>query len=292
MLKQFRYFLCIAEQKSFSKAAAKLYLSTPALTQQINALEEEIQCQLFVRTNRGITLTPAGQYFYEEIAKVIQKVDQTVQRTQEIASSEQKTLRIGQFREILGQRTSELLSAFCQSRPDVHIETVNLQQLPTLQTMRNDVIDLIDLGESAALHDMGFSFFCVGDSLPCCDFSRNHKDLSSKSHLQLEDLKHKQISILTPGIVNGNDLIRRHLQEQAPDICVHDTDLSPQSVPNALLRGNIVISWENCSNVASGCMSLPLHCGIRAKYGLYYSPESSRPLLWEFLEFAKRYSLN
>lgn len=69
------YALEIAKQKSFSKAARKLYITQPAITHQIKALEEELQVQLFDRTPQGVTLTQEGEKFCRYGEKIIGAVD-------------------------------------------------------------------------------------------------------------------------------------------------------------------------------------------------------------------------
>ncbi len=62
-------FIIIAESGSFSSAAEKLFVSRTALIQQINLLEKDLGFQLFDRHNKGVSLTPAGKYFYQEAKK-------------------------------------------------------------------------------------------------------------------------------------------------------------------------------------------------------------------------------
>lgn len=74
-IRQVYYALEIAKQKSFSKAARKLYITQPAITHQIKALEEELQVQLFDRTPQGVTLTQEGEKFCRYGEKIIGTVD-------------------------------------------------------------------------------------------------------------------------------------------------------------------------------------------------------------------------
>ena len=64
-LRQLNYFIAISDAKSFTRAAEKLYVSQPALTGQINTLENELGMKLFDRTNKSVQLTPAGEVFYK-----------------------------------------------------------------------------------------------------------------------------------------------------------------------------------------------------------------------------------
>ncbi len=68
---QLETFICVADAGSFSKAAEKLYISSPAVIKQINSLEDSLNLQLFERTHRGIVLTEAGKSLYQDAKYLI-----------------------------------------------------------------------------------------------------------------------------------------------------------------------------------------------------------------------------
>ena len=74
-LRQLRYFVAIAEEGSFSRAAQRLHVSQPPLSTQIKSLEEEIGTQLLDRTNRGVSLTASGRAFFEDIRAVLARLE-------------------------------------------------------------------------------------------------------------------------------------------------------------------------------------------------------------------------
>lgn len=86
-LRQLECFVAIAEEKNFSKAAARLYMSQPAATQQIQTLEAELGFALFTRSKRNVALTPAGECFYADIAKLLSELSRAVQRAQTKAAA-------------------------------------------------------------------------------------------------------------------------------------------------------------------------------------------------------------
>jgi DNA-binding transcriptional LysR family regulator len=93
--RQLAYFLGVADQLHFSKAAEKLYIAQPALSRQIQALEESLGVLLFERDKRNVKLTPAGEYLREEATQVISQLENISKRTKQIHQGEEGEIRIG-----------------------------------------------------------------------------------------------------------------------------------------------------------------------------------------------------
>ena len=92
---QLRYFVTAAECRSFTKAADQFYITQTAITQQIRALEDSLGVPLFDRSSRPISLTPAGSAFLSDARSILGRIDQAVNRIQEVSTGMVGTLRIG-----------------------------------------------------------------------------------------------------------------------------------------------------------------------------------------------------
>lgn len=86
-LRQLTYFLTICETKNFTRAAEKLFVSQPALTNQIMALEEELGMRLLERTKKNVEITPAGEVFRRHALQVMSEVDSTLIHINEMKTS-------------------------------------------------------------------------------------------------------------------------------------------------------------------------------------------------------------
>ena len=94
-LRQLRYFIAIAEEGSFSRAAGRLHVSQPPLSTQIKSLEEELGARLLERSNRGVSLTPAGLVFFEETRAVLARLEHAKKETLRANRSDVGMLSIG-----------------------------------------------------------------------------------------------------------------------------------------------------------------------------------------------------
>ncbi len=120
-LNQLRYFVSVAENGSFTKAAVSQYVSQTAITQQIHALEENVGAKLFDRNNRPVSLTPAGKVFLKEAREILGRMDMALARIREASVGLEGELRLGYTK---GYEHSDLpkhLRGFHQDYPNVLI---------------------------------------------------------------------------------------------------------------------------------------------------------------------------
>jgi len=88
-------FLAVAETGSFSKAAGKLFVSPVAVMNQMNELEGEVKAVLFVRTNRGVSLTRAGQMLQTKLLAIKKQADQAMAEVRAISAKDKVRIRVG-----------------------------------------------------------------------------------------------------------------------------------------------------------------------------------------------------
>ncbi|WP_455811123.1 LysR substrate-binding domain-containing protein [Pseudomonas graminis] len=143
-LRHLRYFIAVAEELHFGRAALRLNISQPPLSQQIQILEHEIGARLFARTNRSVQLTAAGQQFLQDARLVLQQVDQAADKAARLHRGDEGEIRIG-FTSSAPFITavSDALFSFRQRFPAVHIQ---MQEINTRQQLAPLGDGRLDLG--------------------------------------------------------------------------------------------------------------------------------------------------
>ncbi|MBW0368101.1 LysR family transcriptional regulator [Ensifer adhaerens] len=114
-----RSFFLIAEERSLTRAAARLNMSQPSVSQALQRLEEQLGCQLVLRGSRKFELTAPGQKVYEECSEIFQAVERIAQRTQERAIEEFGEVRIQIISNLESPLINEALRLYHQRYPSV-----------------------------------------------------------------------------------------------------------------------------------------------------------------------------
>src|SRR5690242_11961151 len=94
-LRHLRYFVTLAEELHFGRAAERLHIAQPPLSQQIQQLEKELGFELFHRTKRNVQLTEAGQVFLNEVQQILRQLQQAIQVGQQTSRGEIGQLVVG-----------------------------------------------------------------------------------------------------------------------------------------------------------------------------------------------------
>jgi DNA-binding transcriptional LysR family regulator len=141
-LRHLRYFIAVAEELHFGRAAARVHVAQPAVSRQIRALEEEIGLNLFERDRRIVALTAAGAAFLVEVRSLLRHVEDAVVTAHRAARGELGSLRIGYVPAVVHTGLPEIIRVFRKrfSHVDVRLQEMNpAMQLEALLAERVDV---------------------------------------------------------------------------------------------------------------------------------------------------------
>lgn len=142
-LRHLRYFVAVAEELHFGRAAARLNISQPPLSQQIQILEQQIGARLLARTNRSVSLTAAGRQFLADSRHILGLVNDAAARAERLYLGETGELRIGftSSAPFIGA-VSATLSSFRRHSPDVHIQTREINTREQISPLNEGSLDL------------------------------------------------------------------------------------------------------------------------------------------------------
>ena len=138
-LRQLRYFVVVAEELNFTRAAERLQIAQPPLSRQIQNLEKSLGLTLLERTNRRVELTAAGQVFFSECRQILSHVDRSVRATQRAARGETGQLIVGFEGAVHNDVVLKTIRKFRNQFPDVELivqELASGQQIQGLQKGR------------------------------------------------------------------------------------------------------------------------------------------------------------
>ena len=185
--RQLHSFILAAEYRSFSKAANESFISTPALVQQINALEHSLDFKLFLRTKQGVYLTPPGEVFYTASKQIMAIYEEAQRKGKELQDASENTLTIAHPVEQFPSFLFEAYAAFCNKFPKVNVVFSLKSFSEQVKAIRSGEADLCVIAEPTSdyLQDISFTPL-LDDTFSFC--MREDHPLSGKESLTAEDL--------------------------------------------------------------------------------------------------------
>ena len=141
-LRHLRYFITVAEELNFSKAALKLYTAQPSLSQQIKDLEEDVGVKLLNRTKRKVELTEEGAVFLEQARLTLAQADKAVAMARQVSQAKQQMLRIGFVPVAEMKIFPYILPNLRVQNPDLKIELLSLNNNEQMRLLKKGDLDL------------------------------------------------------------------------------------------------------------------------------------------------------
>lgn len=139
-LRQLKYFVAVAEELNFRRAAEKLYMQQPPLSRQIRQLETELGVELFQRTKRSVALTEAGKVFLDEARLTLAQAQQAVNAAQQTQTTNKLTIGFSlcAFDRIL----PEIIKIFQQQYPDNLVDLIEMPKEKQIEALLTNKIDI------------------------------------------------------------------------------------------------------------------------------------------------------
>nr|WP_106782980.1 LysR family transcriptional regulator [Lysinibacillus timonensis] len=141
-IRRILYFIAVAEELNFTKAAERLKISQPPLSQQIKLLEKEMNVTLFNRNKRVVELTDAGKYFLEKAKEIVQKLEVVYEETKQIEQGEFGKLSIGFTGSVTYDILPKLIQTYQQANPKINIHLTHMSSARQVEALENKEIDI------------------------------------------------------------------------------------------------------------------------------------------------------
>ena len=141
-LRHLHYFLAVAEELHFRRAAEKLFISQPGLSRQIKQMEVELGYDLFERTNKKVTLTKAGKYLKEEVAMLVKNLNDSFEHAQMIDEGIEGQINFGYVGSAMQNVIPQLLLKIKEDHPKVHYSLREMENPDQIDALVKKEIDL------------------------------------------------------------------------------------------------------------------------------------------------------
>ena len=285
-------FIKVADAGSFNKASEELYVSPNAVMKQINLLENSLGFDLFVRTYRGVRLTPAGESLYRDAKYLIQYAKDSVARAEKMVAEPKHVLRIGTSLTTPVQFLVSLWPQIRQHNPDLKFELVSFENTPeNAREIMNHFgrnIDVVaGIYSDNILSERRCSALKLYDT-PLCAAVPLHHRLASNDEIAIEDLFDEKVMLIKRGYMSAFDEVRDNLAENYPRIQIEDFSFFDVNVFNKCENDNaVLIGVKEWGNVHPLLKIIPISWKHTIPMGILHSNTPSKDVK-KFLQIISR----
>mgnify|MGYP004589012317 FL=1 len=267
-------FIKATDCGSFSKAAESMYISTPAIIQQINLLEASCGFKLFIRSNHGVKLTPAGRSLYEDAKTIIRLSQDALNKAQRLAESSETTVRIGTSLLYKCRLLPDLWTRVSEKHPELKIEILPMMEYQNRGEVFSALGVQYDLFEGI-YGSGGWNGLCQFLELErtpiCCAVSRNHR-LAGMKKLTMQDLNGEYLVMPIEGVSKEIDAFRKDVTEHYPTVqIVASPYYGVDTFTLCEVNGYMLITQPVYTDIHNNLVTLPLETNYTLPYGLMYA---------------------
>lgn len=288
-VKQLRYFIALAEEQHFGRAAERLHITQPPLTRSIQALEASLDTRLFIRTSKGAALTAAGQLLLEKARTIVELTQDAGEQARLAGHGYLGRLEVGIFSSGIFNVIPQLLGEFHRQRPDVKIRLHSMGKAEQLAALREKRIAI------------GFNRLVPKEPDIAVEWVRREPyivalyeghPLASKPVITLTDLEDEPMILYPNAPVYGlmqvivdafrHEGVRLNVEQEVDDVMT--------ALALVASRFGMCITTESAANVQlPGIVYRPLHSlelqGI--ELSCLYRREDDSPILSAFLRLIR-----
>ena len=283
MHRQMSYFIAVVETNSFFEAGEVCHISQSAISQQIQALERELQVTLLERHGRKFTVTPAGRDFYEQAKKQVQALDSAIREVRRIDSGEYQRLRVGVLNGFSGRIIQKTVQDFAVSHPHVRLSLTTGTHEELFHPVNDGSLDMVINDQWRALSDQYINEELMEQ--PLFALLRQEDPLAAEGRVHFEDVQDRLCILVTSPEQRENEVM--HWRDV---LGLQSSFLFTENVDEARMNAAAGIGFYPCDAdmpTDGGTVLLPLYRGdtpLTRKIFAFWPESSDSSLQWEFAE--------
>ncbi len=285
MIKQIKYFQAVVRYQSFTRAADECFISQSAISQQIQALENDLGVRLINRERRKFSLTPAGEFFYQKSLVLISDFDRLCAETRRLAQGVEHELIIGYLRDYSGQELKAALSNFSVKFPEVFIQLTIGTHEELYDKLRNGRADVVINDLRRKPSEQYINYF-LAKSYFYAELPLNNP-LSQLEQLTMDDLKNTPAIIIAPlAQRNIEELFCREYFGVKGDFLFAE-NLSVAHLMAAANKGYFLTDKPEESNLTANVPIFHNDKQLYRKYYAFWRANTTKKYIEEFAEILK-----
>lgn len=276
-------FILVADNLSFARAAKELYISQPAVTKQINNLEQELGVKLFIRSTRHVELTQAGMQFYKDARDIVVKSEIAINKLKK-RNSTSNYIHIGLSNTSALSYLSPILTKLHENHPDIipNIEVLNYKTI--LNLFLEEKLDLIFYYKENMIKRSGINYLELEKDRLTCVIPSNHS-LAKKDSISMDDLKKENIIACNP--LNAPTSIanfqQKFLKNYPSEKIIYCNSIEISHCMVSAKVGIAIIPNILCSKFPNTTI-IPLNSDLQLSFGIFYHKKSTNTILKEFIK--------
>lgn len=287
MYRQMRYYIAVVETGSFFEAGETCHISQSAISQQIRALENELQVTLLERHGRKFTVTPAGQYFYEQAKRQVVMQDALIREVRRIDKGEYQHLRVGVLHGFSSRIIRQTIREFTLNHPHIRLSLTTGTHEALFHPVNNGSLDMVINDQWRALSDQYINEELMEQ--PLFALMRQDHPLAMAGNVTVEALQEMLCILVASPEQRENEVT--HWREV---MGVQSNFLFAENVETACMNASAGSGFYVCDGdmtCSEGSILVPLLRGgapLTRKMFAFWPESSDSSLQWEFTQVLHR----
>lgn len=296
--KQLELFVKLAENKNFTRTANEMYISQPALSQQIKSLEYELGRTLLNRSNKKVELTDTGKSFYASAKKILESYYEAINKMNHDMDSEYESINVGYTRSFGRTILPKIVKKYVNDYPKTNISIVHESSYSLINSLKDNRLDVVFVAENVAKNiDNEIAYVELIKTKPVFIMT-NKFHQSKKESLSFNDLKGSPL--IMPGRhfhVDIFSMISRSLNTTYKDINTIIASDFESSLIMAEAGVGICIcpDFKYTFNQEDNIIQVPINDPFNEytlHYGLAYLPSNQKRGIKELIEVSREVTEN